>query len=201
MSAPTLGATRWARAAALGVATLALAIGAHVSAGGAMPSLTVLAFLAFPMTMAAVVMTGRRCGTLLLLGSMTAAQLALHHTLMAVTGPVSGDLQAQLASAPASAMSDSAIAQVMVQASHWSIPMTVTHVLATVVAAVLLARCEQAVWQLVSRLLPVLAAEPVLIRWSPLPTLALRAMPALGHSEMSGGLGLRGPPARFAVAA
>jgi hypothetical protein len=207
MSAPTLGATRWARAAAIGVATLALAMGAHVSAGGALPSLTVLAFLALPLGMGSVVMTGRRCGPGLLLGSMTAAQFALHHTLMAVTGPVSG-MSAQMSFAPASALSDpalgdSAMAQVMATqaASGWSVSMTITHVVATVVAALLLARCEQAVWQLVSRLLPVLATEPILARWSSLPTPALFIVPALAHSEMSGGSGLRGPPSRLTVAA
>jgi hypothetical protein len=186
------------------VATLALAIGAHVSAGGALPSLTVLAFLTLPLAMMSVVMTGRRCGALLLLGSMTAAQLALHQTLMAVTGPTSAEMAAQMSAGAGFATSDSSMAQTMATqalASGWSLAMTATHVCATVVAALLLARCEQALWQLVSRLLPVLATEPILTRWSALPIPALFAMPALAHSEMSGGRGLRGPPARFTVAA
>jgi hypothetical protein len=102
-----------------------------------------------------------------------------------------------------SALSDSAMVQAMAGevVSAWSLSMTATHLVATVVAALLLARCEQAVWQLVSRLLPVLATEPVLTRWSALPTPALVVMPALPRSEMSGGSGLRGPPSRFAVTA
>jgi hypothetical protein len=117
-------------------------------------------------------------------------------------------MSAQMSFAPASALSDpalgdSAMAQVMATqaASGWSVSMTITHVVATVVAALLLARCEQAVWQLVSRLLPVLATEPILARWSSLPTPALFIVPALAHSEMSGGSGLRGPPSRLTVAA
>jgi hypothetical protein len=210
MTGPTLGAMRWARAAALGVATLALAIGAHVSAGGAMPSMTVLAFLALPLAMAAVIVTGRQCGPLLLLGSMTAAQLMLHHTLMAVTGQV-GNLSGQMASASASAMGDHvsatggpatalAMNQAMSPADSWSLSMTATHVIATVIAALLLARSEQALWQLVSKLIPSLPSLPSLVGWPPLQTPSLVSMPRLAFSEMSGGLGLRGPPLRLVAA-
>jgi hypothetical protein len=180
-----------------------------------MPSMTVLAFLALPLTMAAVIVTGRQCGPLLLLGLMTAAQFMLHHTLMAVTCHT-GSLAGQITSAPASAMGEHAVAvgngatalamtpattdaltQAMTHASGWSLSMTATHAVATVIAALLLARSEQALWLLVSRLIPSLPSLPSLVGWPSLQTPALVSMPRLTLSEMSGGLGLRGPPLRL----
>jgi hypothetical protein len=70
-----------------------------------------------------------------------------------------------------------------------------------VVTALLLARGEQALWQLVSRLLPALPSEPVVVGCRPLRIPALVSVPALRPSVASSGLGLRGPPVRLVAAA
>jgi hypothetical protein len=197
MDVPTRGATRMARAAAFGVAVLTIAVGAHVAGGGALPSMTVLALLAIPVTVAAVALTSRRCGLALMLGSMAAAQVLLHQTLMALAAQVPGDMAGQMSTASASAMGG----QAMAHTDGRSVTMTAAHVVATVVTALLLARGEQALWQLVSRLLPALPSEPTVVGCGPLQTPALVSVPALAPSLVSGGLGLRGPPVHVAAAA
>jgi hypothetical protein len=196
MDVPSQGATRLARAAAFGVATLALAAGAHVAAGGGLPSMTILAILAVPISVAAVALTGRRCGPVLLLGSMSTAQVLLNKTLQALTAYVPDDMADQVSDASALAMGD----QTTVGADGWSVAMTAAHVVATIVMALLLAHAEQALWQLVCRLLPALPSEPVVVGRRSLRKLAFISMPALAPSVVSGGLGLRGPPARFVAA-
>jgi hypothetical protein len=78
-----------------------------------------------------------------------------------------------------------------------SVAMTAAHVVATVVTALLLAHAEQALWQLVCRLLPVLPSHPVAVGHRSLRTPAFISVHALAPSVVSGGPGLRGPPARF----
>ena len=196
MDAPTRGAARLARAASFGVATLALAAGAHVAAGGGLPSMTVLAVLAVPVMVAAMALTGRRCGPVLLLASMAGAQVLLHETLEALTAQVPSDMAGQMSTASA-AMGGHAMAH----AGGWSVAMTAAHVAATLVTALLLARGEQALWQLVSRLLPRLPGDPVVVGSRPRRAPALVSVPALAPSVASGGPGLRGPPVRFVAAA
>ena len=212
MEAPTRGATRIARAAAFGVATLTLATGAHILAGGALPSLMVLASLTLPLTMAAAVLTSRRCGPLLLLGSLAGAQVLLHEALMAFAVHSPADLASDrlgarhgahaLLSSPISAHPTSAMDSVMggipmPGAGGWSVTMTAAHVVATVVTALVLARGEQALWQLVSRLLPTLPCIPRLLSCGPRQAPVLLSVPALRPSLGSGGSGLRGPPVGF----
>ncbi|HXR68471.1 MAG TPA: hypothetical protein VN712_07525 [Dermatophilaceae bacterium] len=182
-----------ARAAALGVATLALAAGAHVAAGGGLPSMTILAILAAPVSVAAVALTGRRCGPVLLLSSMSISQVLLNKALKALTVEVPDDMAGQVLDAPILAMG----AQTM---ADGSVTMTAAHVVATVVTALLLARAEQALWQLVCRLLPALPSERVVVGRRPLRTPTFFSVPALVPSVASGGPGLRGPPLRFAAA-
>ena len=208
MDAPTRGATRLARAAAFGVATLALAAGAHVAGGGGLPSMTILALLAVPVSVAAVALTGHRCGPVQLLAAMTVAQVLLHQTLMALTVQAPGGMAGPMPPVSASAMGGHVMAQAegwsVAVADGWSVTMTAAHVAATVVTALLLARGEQALWQLgqlVSRLLPVLPSEPIVVGRGCLQTPALVSVPGLRPSVASSGLGLRGPPARFAAAA
>lgn len=216
MDAPTRGATRVARAAAFGVATLALASGAHVSAGGALPSVMVLASLALPLTMAAVILTSRRCGLLFLLGSLTAAQVLLHEALMSLSSHAPGEMLAAavggqhgahaLVSGPMSGQSTSAMDSAMggvalAGAGGWSAAMMAMHALATVVTTLLLARGEQALWQLVARLLPALPCIPRLLSCGPRQAPVLLSVPTLRPSLVSGGSGLRGPPSGIVATA
>lgn len=196
MDSPTRGATRLARAGSFGVATLALAAGAHFAAGGELPSITILAVLAFPIAVASVALTGRRCGPVLLLGSMATAQILLNKTLRALTDHFPGDMAGEVSESSAWAMGG----QTMAGADGGSPTMKAAHVVATVVTALLLAHAEQALWQLVCRLLPALPSEPVVVGRRPLWTPAFLSLPALAPSVVSGGPGLRGPPARFVAA-
>ena len=184
-----------ARAAALGVATLALAAGAHVAAGGGLPSMTILAILAAPVSVAAVALTGRRCGPVLLLSSMSISQVLLNKALKALTVEVPDDMAGQVLDSPILAMGAQTVA-----GADGSVTMTAAHVVATVVTALLLARAEQALWQLVCRLLPALPSERVVVGRRPLRTPTFFSVPALVPSVTSGGPGLRGPPLRFAAA-
>ena len=185
-----------ARAAAFGVATLALAAGAHVAAGGGLPSMTILAILAVPVSVAAVALTGRRCGPVLLLGSMATAQVLLNKMLKALTVQVPDDMADQLSDASILGL----VGQTMAGADG-SVTMTAAHVVATVITALLLAHAEQALWQLVYRLLPALPSEPVVVGRRSLWTPAFISVPALAPSLVSGGLGLRGPPVHVMAAA
>ena len=94
----------------------------------------------------------------------------------------------QMSSAFASAMGG----HVMAQAGGWSVTKTAAHVVATVMTALLLASGKQALWQLVSRLLPALPSEPVEVGSRPLVRSALVSAPSLVPSVASGGPGLRG---------
>ena len=91
----------------------------------------------------------------------------------------------QMSSAFASAMGG----HVMAQAGGWSVTMTAAHVVATVMTVLLLASGKQALWQLVSRLLPALPSEPVEVGSRPLVRSALVSVPSVA----SRGPGLRGP--------
>jgi hypothetical protein len=125
MDAPTRGATRLARAAAFGVSTLALASCAHVAGGGALPSMTILATLAVPVTMVAMTLTGRRCGPVLLLGSMTAAQILLHETLMVLTAQVPVDVvPANMTGQMSPGFTFVITGHTMAQPDGWSLTMT-----------------------------------------------------------------------------
>ena len=200
------------RAAAFGVVTLVLASGAHISAGGALPSITVLSLLAVPLMLAAGALASRRCGPVLLVGSLSAGQVLIHESLMVLTAHSAVDMfpaepgahhaaQALVAGQgsvhSAAAMGGAAVAG----ADGSSVTMKAAHVLATLVTALLLARGEQALWRLATRLLPALPAEPVLVGCARLQPPTLLSLPALRPSVVSCGVGLRGPPERFAAAA
>lgn len=206
MRIPTRGATRAARAAAFGMATLALASGAHVSAGGALPSMMVLAVLVLPLMLTAVILTSRRCGSVLLVASLAAAQILLHETLMAVTSHVPGEMFAAevgahhgaqtLVSDQVSAHSAAALGGGLAVAGPdgWPVAMKAMHVAATVVTALLLARGEKALWQMVARFLPTLLRISRLIPCGRRQASVRVIAPALQPSLVSSGLGLRGPP-------
>jgi hypothetical protein len=212
MDTPDRGATRLARAAAFGVSTLVLTIGAHVAAGGGLPSAGVLVALALPLTVAAMFLTGRRCGPAVLLGSLATAQVLLHETFMTLTAHVPVDLSAaglgaqhdahallhgQVSAHAASAMGDAAVTG----AGGRSVTMQVAHVVATVITALVLARGEQALWQMVSRLLPTLPGRSLLPGYESLQSTVLVSLPVLRPTLVSGGMGLRGPPVLFAASA
>lgn len=221
MTEPDRGATRIARAAAFGVATLTLATGAHVSAGGATPSLMVLTGLSLPLIMAAIILTGRRCGPLAVLLALSAGQVLLHEALTMFSSRGSDELLTAAAGvqhaghalmagpmwAHSAATNGFGAGTVpiagapMAGAGDWSLTMMAMHAVATVVTALLLARGEQALWQLVARLLPTLPCTPRLISCGPRQAPVLLSVPAVRPSLVSCGSVLRGPPAGFPATA
>jgi hypothetical protein len=108
-----------------------------------------------------------------------------------------GDMSGPMSAHTASAMGGVPIPD----AGGRSLTMTAAHVIATIVTAMLLARGEQALWQLVSRLLPTLPCIPRLLACGPRQAPVLLSVPALRPSLVSGGSGLRGPPVGFVATA
>jgi hypothetical protein len=200
MGSPAAGALRMARAAAFGAVAFALALVAHVAAGGSSPRPVTLAFLAGAVAGVSVLVTGRRlcvAATTLALG---AVQVGLHGAFMALA-PAAGCMTVTMPGSHAGdPMSMTSCADV---APGWegspgsgaALPMVLTHAGATVVLAVLLARGDRALWLLGTLLLPILwlRAAPRLRRYSA--PLLRCTVPALGRGRMvSSGVGRRGPP-------
>jgi hypothetical protein len=166
----------------------------------------VLVALVSLLTMAAVILTGRRCGLPLLLGSLAVAQVLLHEALMMLSTHVPGEVLAAevgahhpgpaLMSGSSGSAIDSAVGSLtLTTAGGWSATMMATHAVATIITALLLARGEQALWQLVARLLPALPCLPRPLSCGPRQSAVLLSLPALRPCLRSGGSGLRGPPA------
>src|SRR5690606_5662165 len=80
------GKARMARAAVFGVVAVALAAAAHVSAGGAVPSLPVLALLSVFAGWPGVAITGRRLRALPTVGVLLGLAALLHEAFMALGG-------------------------------------------------------------------------------------------------------------------
>ena len=196
MDAPTRGATRLARAASFGVATLALAAGSHVAAGGGLPSMTILAILAIPVTMAAMALTGRRCGPVLLLASMAGAQVLLHETLEALTAQVPAD--------PADHLSAARFRDG--RARHGPGRRLVGHDDGGARGGHRrggLAACAGRAGLVAAGLQTPAGApsDPAVVGSRPHRSAAPVSVPALVPSVVSGGQGLRGPPARLVATA
>ncbi|WP_432548169.1 hypothetical protein [Kineococcus sp. SYSU DK004] len=148
MIAPARGTLRAARAAAVAGTVLALASAAHVAAGGGLPdALTTLALLAIT-TCAAHLLTRRRLSGPALLGVLGAGQVALHEVLAATCALPAGAVGGAghhgqlLLAAPAAATG------AQVGAAGAPAAMLAAHTAATLLAALVLARGEAALWAL-----------------------------------------------------
>ncbi len=169
MQTPTTGALRLARAGLVAVVTVALASLAHVLAGGALPPLPVVGALAAVALAAAVLLTRSRVrptGAVVLLG---AGQLAVHSSFRLVapmacmTGPTTTGAHVH----GAAAVLPSAAECSAVGAAHPMVlgasAMLVLHVVATVVAALLIAGVDRAIWWLAVWLRPLVAGPAVAV--------------------------------------
>ena len=140
---------RAVRVAALGAASLVLAISAHIIGGGTLPSLGVLALTALVLGLVAVPLTGRRCRTGVLVAVLGVQQSLLHLVFTAVAeqrGCEPSDLVAtahQLGAACAMNMS----MDMPMTAAGASWPMILAHGAATAATAWLLARGEAWLWR------------------------------------------------------
>lgn len=162
MPTPTRGAWRRVRAALLTVTTLGLAVAAHAAGGGHLPTWWALVALAVPTTCVGVLVTARRLSGPVVLGVLGGGQLLLHLGLSALATGHCGTLVAN--------HHDVVVGACTAGEPHttnaW---MLTTHVVATLLTAVLLARGEQALWAVLDRLAPlvvalVLPVPPVRIR-------------------------------------
>lgn len=135
-------------------ACLSLAFLGHARAGGALPTGATLAVLAVPLAALLITLADRRRGPLAIFALLGGSQLALHTSLQLLGGQPSGNGAAMVAG-------DCAMAHTSVTS------MVGAHVLATAVAAAILAGAERAA--LVLAFAVVDALTVVLARWSRLP--------------------------------
>jgi hypothetical protein len=208
MWSPTRGVPRVLRAATLGVVAFALALVAHVVAGGAVPGPVAMLFLAGLVALAAVLLTRARLSPIRVGVSLGAMQMVLHESFMWLSAPA-GCLMTG-ASAPAGVpMGRGSMPVPLVECAtgmaHMGMgmgsPFTATamvgaHVVATAVMAALLAYGEKVLWFLAGR-----GRSPRCLGVG-LPGLPALRLVSSGEPRMfglrlaCGGVGRRGPPSR-----
>ena len=183
MGSPAAGALRLAHAATFGTVAFALALIAHVAAGGPSPQPVTLIFLAGAVAAGSVLVTGRRRGVAATTTALGAVQIALHAAFMALA-PADGCMTLTM---PASHAGPMSMTSCLERSPGWmGSPGS---------EAPLLARGDRALWLLATLLLPVLR-----LRCAPLPpwrpALVFRCpVPVLGRGRMvCSGVGRRGPP-------
>ena len=204
MSDPATGWLRVVRAAVLGSVAFALALSAHVVAGGQAPSMTVCLVLTLACGEVSIGVTSGRLGLAAITTTLGVFQLALHYCLMwlASAGCVAASPVAvapmHMHGGPAQILPCAPMAAgAMASTAHVStVLMLAAHAIATVATAGVLAHGERVMWLLVSAVWTVFhRVGTVLITPAgrrsnpPLADGAGRALVALG------GIGRRGPPA------
>jgi len=211
MFTPTRGLLRGLRAASLGAVGFALALVAHVAAGGAAPGPVVLLVLAGPVSLAAVLLTGTRLSPVRVGVSLSAMQVVLHQAFLwlgapaacpirGVSGPPGGPMGHGGGTTPLVECA-SGMAQAMGSGSTFAATAMVgAHVAATAVMAALLAYGDQVLWFLAGCVRP-----PQWLRVGPpeLPGVRVASSGAprtLRLRYACGGVGTRGPPSPALVA-
>lgn len=174
MTTPGSGVVRVVRAGVLSGLVILLTAGAHRLGGGSTPGVFALCVLVLALWPAALMATGRRLRPVGLLAGLGAGQ-ALGHVVLGWLGG-SGSVAAVSAEClqhathlrPSQTCLEpglAAAAPVVTAHGHTAIDsgpvMLAAHVLATVVAALLVARGEQVLWRVLDL---VLRALPVLVR-------------------------------------
>jgi hypothetical protein len=214
MTSPGTGVVRLLRSAVLTGLVVALAVLAHRLGGGESPPAFAIVAITVPLWPLALIATRRRLGPLALLGGLGAGQLLGHGVLgwLAASAPSAVSAGSGVSPGfPGSPVSLECVQHAVHQgtgsgclegtlAAAWhthehaglGLLMLVAHAVATVLAALLVARGEQVLWRvldLLVRILPVLLT-PVSVR--PLPPHVALLTPT-GHSlDVPPG---RGPPA------
>lgn len=189
---------RLARAAVVGGATVFLAAGAHLAAGGALPDPLVVVGILALVLVPTIALAGRKISAVTMLGILGAGQVALHWAFDALSvsasaaPPPTASHVHFLAALSAPSTSDHVHGD--------SVLMLVGHVVATIATALILARGEQALWALLAWLTPLVR---LLAARAPHPTPALPAFSEEPLTPAWRTLRLptrRGPPLPFAVA-
>lgn len=187
----------------LGVAgaVLGLGSGAHVLAGGALPSAAALLLLAVPVLVGAAALARRPLSVRLLLPVALAGQLGVHAglTWLSAGGAAAGGAHLHGPGAPAVAevAEVAGAAGVAGHAHAASVPMLAAHAAALVAAVLLLVGTERGIAGLVRRWSAML---PALLGRGPRPTTGARGPVAALVRDVRplpagrGGVGRRGPP-------
>lgn len=190
MSAPF----RLPRALVFTAAMFALASGAHLLAGGLLPSQGILAGIAALVLAPVMILSKTRVTTPVMIGLLASSQVALHWAFDAFS--VSSSFTPAAGPHGHSALPSSSAAEVLMH-EHANVPgalMLVLHAAATLATAIVLAKGEVAVWALAAWLRPLVRiltslaipewphiAEPAAVvitfRWRNLRLPALRGPP------------------------
>lgn len=202
MAHPSTGSLRILRAAVLGSAAFALALSAHVAAGGRAPSLAFAWVLVIACGGVSFGLTSRRLGPAAISTTLGVFQLGLHYSFMwlssgaCVAGSPAGIAPIHEHGGHAQGLSCVPMAAGMSAVGQVPTTMLGAHVVATVATAFALAHGERVLWLMFSAVWTAFhAVGPVLIlpakrRSEPLLTAGVGvALVALG------GIGRRGPPA------
>ena len=191
---------RLCRAAVVAGATVFLAAGGHVAAGGALPDPLIVAGILALVLVPATALAGRKISAPLMLGMLGSGQLALHWAFDALS--VSAPTAAALAPT-ASHVHVLGALSTPVAAGHThpdSLPMLLAHLAATVLTAFVLARGESVLWALLAWLSPLIRLLKAL---TPHPA---RALPTFTEEPLAPAWrtlrlpARRGPPPSPAVA-
>lgn len=178
MQTPVRGAWRLVRAAAVASTVVGLAASAHLVAGGTLPGPVLLLALTALVLCASLLLAARRLSAPVLLAVLGAGQLGLHQAFcwfgvaLAPVHPAGHHLD-PAAAGTAQALHGVAAAggaAVPMTGLPMSSPaMTAAHVLATVVAALVLARGEALLWRLWTWWRPLRAVVLTVLRLPVLP--------------------------------
>lgn len=161
------------RSVAMGGSVLGLGISAHVAAGGSLAAPLIMIALAAVTMATATVLTVRRLNVAVLLATLLGSQWLIHTVLEAAS--TSGTASAGAINTAGQAMHG------MTMDLHGAMPlpstsmhsmadhpwMTVAHVAAAVVSALMMAKGEAALWMLAAWLRPLLALPDVVVLESP----------------------------------
>ncbi|MEO8557264.1 MAG: hypothetical protein ABI474_11400 [Actinomycetota bacterium] len=212
MMSPTRGWLRSLRAALLGGVGFALALVAHLTAGGAAPGPVALFYLAGLVGLAAVLLTRTRLGPVRIGVSLAATQVVLHEVFMWLGTPAACAMT-EMSPSPGGAMGRSGGPVALVECATGMAPLEMgassafsatamvgAHVAATAVMAILLAYGEKVLWFLAGFMRPLRGLD---LRLPELPALRVEfsCAPRIFAMRLAcGGLGRRGPPTRNLLA-
>ena len=198
---------RWTRAGTVATVATLLAVGAHVQAGGPVPSVPVLAFLVLGLTAASATLLAGPASTLRVVLLTAGGQLVAHHVLTAASAPAAaGSPTRGLAGmaghhaghvvehgAPDTVPGIGALASPLLAADA---RMVAAHLAAAVVVGLWLAAGERAVWTLLTHIWRSLRLPVSLTPSTPVPDSA--PAPRLAGTTLAriaaGSVVRRGPP-------
>ncbi|MFE4194494.1 hypothetical protein ACFRJ9_01385 [Paenarthrobacter sp. NPDC056912] len=154
------------RSGAISLVIVLLAAGAHVVGGGSLPTAPVLVALLALTALAATLATRFKLNFLSMAALLGSGQLALHEAFTAL-GPISTTAPGtnhHLGAEPLSPALDVAATHTHELGTTFGALMLMGHVLATLTSALILAKGEDALWQLAAWLRPLVALPALLFR-------------------------------------